>query len=154
MGGRQLLLLTIGHYLVKLFRILRPRWTTGSEHARVSLISALDRLSAVGVIRMKGESREAFADRLAGHYPSLEQITATQLQNTFSIESNREVTLNQENQHLQRAISQMSYGGNICLAGLTLFHFIGLARRPNGSFNVQCTNPKLHFKLPTKFKTA
>ena len=67
---------------------------------------ALDRLSAVGVIRLKGESREAFAQRLAVHYPTLQHITAAQLRCTFSIEPDHELSLNQEIKHLQRAIAQ------------------------------------------------
>ena len=33
-GSLFLIVLMVGHYLVKIVRVLRPIWTTGSDHAR------------------------------------------------------------------------------------------------------------------------
>jgi hypothetical protein len=107
-AGLTLLLfgLTLGHYLVKFARLLRPRWTSGPDHARVALVSALDRLSAVGVVRERGESREAFAIRVAATYPSLKPLTSAQLSATFSADTNEKGLLTSELEQLQSDIAQ------------------------------------------------
>ncbi len=62
-------------YLVKLWRRASPMFASGPRRTRVAYRAELDRLSEVGVLRSKGESPEAFADRVAQGLPSLTKLT-------------------------------------------------------------------------------
>jgi len=63
-------------WLVKLWRIaVAPRVAGPRARARVAYRAALDRLSAVGQARRRGETREAFAARVAELAPALAPLT-------------------------------------------------------------------------------
>ncbi|HMI94851.1 MAG TPA: transglutaminase domain-containing protein, partial [Polyangiales bacterium] len=69
------LLLLLG-YAVKLWRRAAPRLASDSAAARVVYRAQLDRLSDVALRREYGESREAFATRVAATSPSFGALTA------------------------------------------------------------------------------
>jgi hypothetical protein len=62
-------------YLAKLWRRLAPRVLPASALPRVGYRATLDRLAEAGITRLSGESREAFAERLARTLPSLAPLT-------------------------------------------------------------------------------
>ena len=57
------------------WRRLAPRFAGPGDLPRVAYRAELDRLSEVGLRRRRGESREAFATRLAGPLPALTPLT-------------------------------------------------------------------------------
>ena len=61
-------------YLIKAWRLLAPR--VKPERPKLAYRAALDELSAVGVVRIYGEPRELFAQRLTSVAPSLRALTA------------------------------------------------------------------------------
>ena len=67
-------------YLVRFYR----RWIVGyagpSDQYRLSYRASLDQLAALGIRRQVGESREAFARRLASLAPSFDELTRSHLQ--------------------------------------------------------------------------
>ncbi len=67
-------------YLIRLWRATCPAWSDADVQYRVQYRAALDTLSAYGIRRRRGESREAFARRLAPRLPSLQAITDWHLQ--------------------------------------------------------------------------
>jgi protein-glutamine gamma-glutamyltransferase len=69
-------LLLVLLYLVKLWRRVAPRFASGERYARVAYRAELDRLSELGLSRKQGESREAFAARIADTVPSFRPLTA------------------------------------------------------------------------------
>ncbi len=69
------LALFIALYSIKLWRRASPLFASGPRRTRVLYRAELDRLSEVGVLRAKGESPEAFADRVAAGLPSLTKLT-------------------------------------------------------------------------------
>ncbi len=71
-----LIALLVSLYLTKLWRRLAPRFASDPQLALVLHRAALDRLSDVAVRRMPGETREAFAARVAAQVPSLAQLAA------------------------------------------------------------------------------
>jgi transglutaminase-like putative cysteine protease len=62
-------------YLVKVFRRVRPVFARGRTLARVAYRAYLDRLAEVGLARELGETREAFAVRVATVAPSFAKMT-------------------------------------------------------------------------------
>jgi transglutaminase-like putative cysteine protease len=62
-------------YLVKLWRRLRPRFASRRSLLRVQYRAVLDSLAEAGHLRSSGETREAFARRLAPLTPSLLALT-------------------------------------------------------------------------------
>ena len=60
---------------VKLWRSLVPYVGDTQSLPRLQYRSLLDRLSEVSIYRNQGESREAFADRIANELPSFENVT-------------------------------------------------------------------------------
>jgi hypothetical protein len=62
-------------YSVKLWRRLSPAWASPRAAPRVAYRAELDRLSELSLRRRFGESREAFAERVAGHSPSFVALT-------------------------------------------------------------------------------
>lgn len=71
-----LLTLLVCLYLVKLYRRVAHRFASDAALAHALHRAALDRLSEVGQRRAHGETREAFAARLALQVPSLARLTA------------------------------------------------------------------------------
>ncbi len=71
-----LLALLAAAYAIKLWRILSPALAGRAQGPRVAYRAALDRLSAVGLARQRGESRERFAARAAAVAPSFGRLTA------------------------------------------------------------------------------
>lgn len=70
-----LLALVLG-YAVKVWRQLAPM--LGGARARPRLVyrAAIDRLASSGVVRARGESREAFAERMRSELPALGTLTS------------------------------------------------------------------------------
>jgi len=72
-----LALLTLcGLYLNKLWRRLAPLWTRGRRLPRVAYRRATDQLGEAGLVRDYGETRMAFAARVATVVPSLSRLAA------------------------------------------------------------------------------
>ncbi|MFO0727131.1 MAG: transglutaminase-like domain-containing protein [Myxococcota bacterium] len=70
-----LLALVAAAYFAKLWRILVPYLAPRRHQPRVAYRAALDRLSAVGVVRNYGESREHFAARTQTLAPTFGRLT-------------------------------------------------------------------------------
>jgi hypothetical protein len=63
-------------YLTKVWRLLAPSFTPKRRQPRIAYRAALDHLSMVGMVRMRGEPRERFAQRLKALTPSFGALTA------------------------------------------------------------------------------
>jgi len=72
-----LLLVLLGHGFVKLWRRARPLWASPKALSRVGYRAGLDMLTDAGLVRERGETREAFSRRLG--LPALEEMTALHL---------------------------------------------------------------------------
>ncbi|MEZ4325305.1 MAG: transglutaminase-like domain-containing protein [Polyangiales bacterium] len=70
------LLLWLALYVAKLYRRVAYRFASDAQLARALHRAALDRLSEVSLRRARGETREAFAQRVAGDVPSLARVAA------------------------------------------------------------------------------
>jgi len=70
-----LALALLGLYLAKLWRRLIPLVAGPRDVARVSYRAALDALGEAGLTRDEGETREAFADRVAAKAPTFRRLT-------------------------------------------------------------------------------
>lgn len=66
-------------YLAKLWRRAAPWWARPSSLPRVGYRASLDLLSEAGFSRDRGESREAFAERVREKLPAFERLTAMHL---------------------------------------------------------------------------
>lgn len=66
-------------WLLRLYRAYCATWSPASEQYRLQYRAALDTLSAVGVYRHFGESREGFARRLGQQFPALVYLTQAHL---------------------------------------------------------------------------
>lgn len=66
-------------YLVKWWRLAAPMLARESSRARVAYRAALDRLSASGLFRARGEPRERFAARVKERVPSLSPLTSARV---------------------------------------------------------------------------
>ena len=66
-------------YLIKAYRLWIPSFAIDESQYRLSYRAMLDRLSAIGLYRSFGESREKFAERLNTSIPSLKPMTNTHL---------------------------------------------------------------------------
>jgi protein-glutamine gamma-glutamyltransferase len=84
LGGVPLLLLVM-LYAIKAWRRLAPCWATSPQMYRVSYRTVLDYLAEVGMVRHCGETREEFAQRLAGMAPSLPQMTAAHVRRAVGV---------------------------------------------------------------------
>ena len=82
------LTLVIG-YVVKVYRLQAPRFARAENRNAVSYRALLDHLSAVGIIRRYGESRENFANRVSPQVPSILPATKIHLAAALS-DSNSE----------------------------------------------------------------
>jgi hypothetical protein len=71
--------LVVGLYLLKIWRLVAPRFAGAEALPFVGYRGALDMLSEVGHGRKFGESREAFARRLRPVAPSFEELTTLHL---------------------------------------------------------------------------
>jgi hypothetical protein len=65
----------IAAYVIKLWRLAAPVFATGRSRPRLTYRAALDRLSASGLFRTRGEPRERFARRVADVAPSFVPLT-------------------------------------------------------------------------------
>lgn len=70
-----LALALLGLYLTKLWRRIAPLFSSSRDAARVSYRAALDALGEAGLTREEGETREAFADRIAAISPAFRKLT-------------------------------------------------------------------------------
>ncbi len=62
-------------YAIKIWRLLAPALASEKKKARLAYRAALDRCSAAGHIRRRGEPPERFAQRIADVAPSLDPLT-------------------------------------------------------------------------------
>lgn len=74
-----ILSLLIAAWLIRLYRAYCATWMPASEQYRLQYRAALDSLSAAGIYRRYGESREAFARRYGSQLPTLKTITEAHL---------------------------------------------------------------------------
>lgn len=74
-----LLLALLASYAIKVYRLRAPYHAKADTQYRLSYRAALDMLSARGLRRRYGESREAFARRVGAMAPSFEQLTGHHL---------------------------------------------------------------------------
>ena len=72
-------LLLLAAYSIKLYRLWIPRHGNEAAQYRLSYRAILDRLSAIGLHRHYGESREEFAQRIAGDIPTIIKATDNHL---------------------------------------------------------------------------
>ncbi|MFO0593004.1 MAG: transglutaminase domain-containing protein [Polyangiaceae bacterium] len=77
--GAVLSALVLMAYLAKVWRRAAPLFARPRSLARVGYRTSLDLLSEAGFARDRGESREAFAERIREKVPSFERITAMHL---------------------------------------------------------------------------
>jgi hypothetical protein len=70
-------------YLIKLWRALAPRLAREQRLPRLAYRAVLDRLGEASLRRRRGESREAFAQRVAAQCPSLVPLTDAHLGPVF-----------------------------------------------------------------------
>ncbi|MDB4975373.1 MAG: Transglutaminase-like enzyme [Myxococcaceae bacterium] len=75
-AGRVLIFALVALYLAKLWRRIAPLWAGEGSLTRVAYRAELDRLAEVGMTRRRGESREAFAERVRNELPSFPALTA------------------------------------------------------------------------------
>ncbi|MSR11725.1 MAG: transglutaminase domain-containing protein [Gammaproteobacteria bacterium] len=73
------LLILLAGYSVKFYRLWIPAHTVADKQYRVGYRAVLDKLSAVGMRRRYGESREQFARRASTLTPSIELMTDAHL---------------------------------------------------------------------------
>ena len=66
-------------YLVKIYRLWVPEFSSEAKSYRLVYRAVLDRLSDQGLTRKPGESRESFAARVADIYPAFGEITRRHL---------------------------------------------------------------------------
>lgn len=62
-------------YLAKFWRRISPMFASQKNLPRVAYRAELDRLAELGLSRRRGESREAFAARVASVSPSFRELT-------------------------------------------------------------------------------
>jgi transglutaminase-like putative cysteine protease len=82
-AGRALVFALVALYLAKLWRLLAPRFASEKSLPRVAYRAELDRLAEVGMTRRRGESREAFAERVRSELPSFGALTALHVGTRF-----------------------------------------------------------------------
>lgn len=88
--ARALVVLLVAMYLAKLWRRVWPRFAPEKALARVAYRAELDRLAEVGMTRQRGESREAFAERVREALPSFTTLTALHVGTHFGSRRARE----------------------------------------------------------------
>jgi transglutaminase-like putative cysteine protease len=73
-------------YLIKIYRLWIPSRAALKSQYRLSYRSALDQLSAIGIYRKTGESREQFAARASTIAPTMKKLTRQHLSMTLGSE--------------------------------------------------------------------
>jgi transglutaminase-like putative cysteine protease len=84
--GTGLGLLVVALYLGKIWRWGLPHLVRGEQFSRLAYRAELDRLSELGLVRRRGESREAFAARVHAVLPSFGPLTALHVGARFGSE--------------------------------------------------------------------
>lgn len=79
-----LLVMLLAAYVVKIYRLHVPRFAQPDTRYRLSYRATLDSLSALGMRRRYGESREAFARRLSAMTPTFSAMTRSHLETALS----------------------------------------------------------------------
>ncbi len=74
--GQGLVVALLALYLAKLWRRLSPMFASEKSLPRVAYRAELDRLAELGLARRRGESREAFAARIAPVSPAFGELTS------------------------------------------------------------------------------
>lgn len=80
----------LGLYLLKAFRRFAPLFVPAHWLPRTGYRSVIDALAEVGLRRMRGETREGFAERLGARIPTLATLTAANVAEAFGGRSHRE----------------------------------------------------------------
>lgn len=73
------LTVVLAGYSVKFYRLWIPAHTAADKQYRISYRAVLDKLSAIGMRRRYGESREQFARRASALTPTISEMTAAHL---------------------------------------------------------------------------
>ena len=81
-------------YLVKFYRLWVPGRMGAGQEYRLVYRAVLDKLSAIGLHRNYGESREEFANRVAGVAPSFRQLTNNHLACALGSDAQSTASLN------------------------------------------------------------
>jgi protein-glutamine gamma-glutamyltransferase len=82
-AGPLFFLLLFLSYLVKLWRRVAPEFSSQRSLYRVGYRAGLDMLAEVGLLRQYGETREAFARRVAERAPAAQPLTRAHLARAF-----------------------------------------------------------------------
>jgi transglutaminase-like putative cysteine protease len=88
-------------YLVKVWRRVAPRFSSGGSLPRLVYRAELDRLADVSVSRTKGESREAFARRNRDRVPAFVGLTDSHVASAFGAQSVDPVRLRDQADRVQ-----------------------------------------------------
>ena len=99
-----LAIMLLSSYLVKTYRQWAPSYSKPQNQHRLIYRAALDLLSAVGIHRNYGESREQFAIRASSASPSMQILTAKHLEIALG-STEAENLSKQQWQHLKSAIA-------------------------------------------------
>ena len=91
-SGWIILALLLLLYGAKVWRRLAPRFAGPSAMARVAYRADLDRLSELSVRRQRGESREAFANRIRSEVPAFDRLTQAHVGPVFGSKRNSDVS--------------------------------------------------------------
>ena len=81
------LLIVLSGYSVKFYRLWIPAHVAADKQYRIGYRAALDKLSAVGIYRRYGESREQFARRASRIAPSITALTDAHLRSALGAAS-------------------------------------------------------------------
>ncbi|MDP1930939.1 MAG: transglutaminase domain-containing protein [Gammaproteobacteria bacterium] len=87
-----LLTMLLTAYVVKIYRLQAPHFAQPTTRYRLSYRATLDTLSAFGMRRRYGESREAFARRLGTMTPSFSTMTYSHLQSALGEPQHNDAT--------------------------------------------------------------
>lgn len=87
-------------YALKLWRLIAPRFARKERLPRVAYRAALDRLSAIGMIRKNGEPRERFARRAEGLSPSFAPLTHQHVRFALGSPDSRQAIAGDDRRHL------------------------------------------------------
>jgi hypothetical protein len=98
------LFVLVSLYLVKGWRRLAPRFSSGGTLPRLAYRAELDRLADVSVSRETGESREAFARRIRPELPSFAVLTDAHVASAFGTRSADSGSLHEQAAQVRREL--------------------------------------------------
>jgi hypothetical protein len=89
-------------YAVKIWRRLAPQWASATAQPRILYRAELDRMGELSVVRIRGESRESFAERVRDRIPAFERLTRAHLASAFGRGQPEPAALRRDAQDVQR----------------------------------------------------